>query len=213
MSLKCKGLERSQFLTFCHMSHFWGLERSQFQWKVLTHVAECLSCSSFSGTFNFVRCYRWCFLNKSCKSWCKLCVNVLGVRWWFDVWVQCGPLCWDSPVSLWMRRCAWVVMMMVNMWWEVLYMIRWMRCRCRFWCLFGFSYAYLNNGTTVVGSWNVTFFLGFGLGSWKESTLSLLLGFFFVALGGSWNDDPSWQSGFKWAQFLLYFFLFRPVML
>ena len=43
--------------------------------------------------------------------------------------------------------------------------------------------------------WNVTCFFCFGLGSWKESTLSPLLRFFFFTLGGSWNDELSWHCG------------------
>ena len=38
------------------MSHFWGLERSCNGWKILTHVAERLPCSSFSGALDFVGC-------------------------------------------------------------------------------------------------------------------------------------------------------------
>ena len=68
----------------------------------------------------------------------------------------------------------------------------------------------LKNGTTAVRSWNVTRFFGLGLGSWKESTLSRLVGMFSLAFGGSWKDDPSWHTGFKWALFLLYFLPFGP---
>ena len=60
---------------------------------------------------------------------------------------------------------------------------------------------------------NITLIFGFGLGSWKEYTLSLLLGFFSFALEWSWNDELSWHTGFKWAQFLLYCFPFGPSMM
>ena len=63
----------------------------------------------------------------------------------------------------------------------------------------------------IIGSLqNVTLFLCFRLGSWKESTLSCLVRICLLAFGGSWNDDPSWHSGFKWAQFLLYFLPLGP---
>ena len=63
----------------------------------------------------------------------------------------------------------------------------------------------------IIGSLqNITLFLCFSLGSWKELTLSRLVGICLLALGGSWNDDPSWHSGFKWAQFLLYFLPLGP---
>ena len=62
-------------------------------------------------------------------------------------------------------------------------------------------------------SLNVMLFLIFCLRSWKESTSLFLVSFFAFALGGSWNEDPLWQSGFKWARFLLYFFPFGPLMI
>ena len=63
----------------------------------------------------------------------------------------------------------------------------------------------------IIGSfWNVTLFLCLGLGSWKELGLSPVHGFRFCTCGGSWNEVPSWHSGFKWARFLLYFLPFGP---
>ena len=47
-----------------------------------------------------------------------------------------------------------------------------------------------NNGTTAVRSWNVTRFLGFGLGSWKESTLSRLVRYL---LFGLWRVLKWWS--------------------
>ena len=133
----------------------------------------------------------------------------LEVRWKLDAFVLCGPLWWDSLVSLWIRA-VWVMIMRVHMGWKVLNLMWWMRWKnltshlCLCWGLFQ---------KWVGSSLNVTLFFCFGLGSWKEWTLSLLLRFFFFDLGGSWNDEPSWQLGFKWAQFLLYFFPRRPSMI
>ena len=77
--------------------------------------------------------------------------------------------------------------------------------------LFGFLFR---SSSKISGSfWNLTLFFCLGLGSWKESRLSCLVGFFFLAFGGSWNDDSLWHSGFKWAQFLLYFLPFGPSMM
>ena len=38
LGAKCKGLERSQFVTFCHISHCDGLERSHFCGKVIYRI-------------------------------------------------------------------------------------------------------------------------------------------------------------------------------
>ena len=133
----------------------------------------------------------------------------LGVRWLFAVWVQCGPLGWDSLDVLWVRSCAGGD-------------DEGHRGECTWWdeedvdLVFDVSpvsAVYLNKGTTVIWSRNVTHLMGFGLGSWKESTLSHLVGICLLAFGGSWNDDPSWHSGFKWAQFLLYFLLLGPLIM
>ena len=76
---------------------------------------------------------------------------------------------------------------------------------------FGFL---LRSASKISGSfWNLTVLFCFGLGSWKESRSSHLVRFLFLAFGGSWNDDPSWHRGFKWAWFLLYFLLFGPAMM
>ena len=134
----------------------------------------------------------------------------LGVGWLYAVWVQCGPLCWNSLDALWVR--AVLVVMMRGEWGEC---TRWDEWDVDL--VFDVSLVsavYLNNGTTVVRSWNITHFMDFSLGSWKGVNIVTFARFLLLqAFGGSWNDVPLWHSGFKWAWFLLYLLPFGPSMM
>ena len=132
----------------------------------------------------------------------------LGVRWLFAVWVQCGPLCWDSLDALWVELCWW-------WWWRWMgwmYMIRWVRCRICVWWLASFSCVF-EQGNNCHPVLERNSFHGFWPGVLKGVNIVTFAGFFFFDFGGSWNDDPSWHSGFKWARFLLYFLPFGPSMM
>ena len=110
----------------------------------------------------------------------------LGVGWLFAVWVQCGPLCWDSLDALRVRAVLVVMMRVigVNVHDEMNEMYDFVgvdvlpvSCLC----------IWIKDTTDQSGHSGTCYtrLMGFGLGSWKESSLSLLPGFFFFApLGG-----------------------------
>ena len=133
------------------------------------------------------------FLGWVLQVWMSAVCQCLGVGWLFAVCVQCGPSVLGLTRCSLGESCAGGVD--EGEWGEC---TRWGEWDVEFvFDILPVSAVYLNKGTTVVRSWNVTGFMGFSLGSWKESTLSLLLEFFFFRL---WRVLKWWSVITQWLQ-------------
>ena len=96
LGAKCEGLERSHFVTFCHISHCEGLERSQFWWKSLSTLCWMLVLPFFLLNIEF------CRVQGVTVSWTRAASPV--VSWVSISWGQmkAGCLCvvWSSVAGL-----------------------------------------------------------------------------------------------------------------